>query len=50
MAMVVFTGPILALASRCARLGRLQRLRTVKWATRAPVLAHQLASAYKNPA
>ena len=28
-----------------ARLGRLQRLRTVKWAARPPVLAHQLASA-----
>src|SRR5208337_5672696 len=26
----------LALASWCARLGRLQRLRTVKWATRPP--------------
>src|SRR5208337_4517854 len=38
-----------ALASLCARLGRLQRLRTVKWATRPPVLAHQLASAYENP-
>ena len=37
----------LALASWCARLGRLQRLRTVKWATRPPVLAHQLASAYQ---
>src|SRR5208337_4565090 len=36
----------LALARWCARLGRLQRLRTVKWATRPPVLAHQLASAY----
>src|SRR5208337_5020074 len=47
MAMVVFTGSILALASWCARLGRLQRLRTVKWATRPPVLAHQLAGAYR---
>ena len=34
------------LASWCARLGRLQRLRTVKLAARPPVLAHQLASAY----
>jgi hypothetical protein len=25
----------------------LQRLRTVKWATRPPVLAHQLAIAYE---
>ena len=33
--------------SWCARLGRLQRLRTVKWATRPPVLAHQLASTYE---
>ena len=29
-------------------LGRLQRLRTLKWAARAPVLAHQLASGYKK--
>ncbi len=35
-----------ALTSWCARLGRLQRLRTVKLAARPPVLAHQLASAY----
>ncbi len=35
-----------AIASWCARLGRLQRLRTVKWVARPPVLAHQLASAY----